>query len=311
MKKITFTAVSMSAAVLMISLTACKKEQITPSSSSSKKEKPVTEIEKKPVYSEGIVSHNGFNINGDIITQYYQFWGPSPNSQISGTYSTTTINTSVNGCGGSTGVVIYAYKSSTGVQFLGSTVYGDYPIMDGLGNLFTPTIEEIEIHPQTGIVYALVTESSAKRIYAIDPSTGIYTPITVNGSGTILYGKTGINGYKGGSICFIPDGSGGFELLFSHESNVYASFGVYCWHYSLSGTNLTGLPAKTQNFLSIPGTFGSGINTTYGNGQLYFARHGSSNPLYTLPLGPAGAGTATAVGISVTNTNDFGYWKAF
>lgn len=309
MKKITFKTALLATGILTLGLTACKKEEIIPTG--VKKKQSATETEKKPVYYEGIVSHDGYS-SGNIITNLYQFYGPFPNTNSIGSYGVGTTNTTIKGCGASTGVIIYAYKSSTGAQFLGSMLYGDVPITDGLGNLFTPAIEEIEIHPQTGIVYALVTQSSTKRIYAIDPSTGIYTPITVNGGpGTTLYGSTLANGYKGGSICFIPDGSGGFELLFSHESNVYASFGVYCWHYSLSGTNLTGLPSKTQNFPSIPGTFGSGINTTYGNGQLYFARHGSSNPLYTLPLGPAGAGTATAVGISVTNTNDFGYWKSF
>jgi len=309
MKKSTFKTTLLATGILTLGLTACKKEDLNPTS--AKKKQSVTETEKTPVYYEGIVSHDGYSA-GDIITNLYEFYGPFPNTPVPGVYGVGTTNTSIKGCGASTGVIIYAYKSSTGAQFLGSMLYGDVPITDGSGNLFGQAIEEIEIHPQTGIVYALVTQSNTKRIYAIDPSTGIYTPITVNGGpGATLFNATLGNAYKGGSICFIPDGSGGYELLFSHESNVYASYGVYCWHYSLSGTNLTGLPAKTQNFPSIPGTFGGGINTTYGNGNLYFARHGSLNALYTLPLSPAGAGTATAVGISVSNTNDFGYWKSF
>lgn len=310
MKKNTFKTALFATGILALGLTACKKEDINP----GKKGKPTAETpaEKAPVYSEGIVSHDGFDINGDIISGYYQFWGPFPNTYSSGINSiAATTNTTLKTCAAKTGIVVYAFRNSSGIQHLGGS-YGYFPILDALGNPFTPAIEEIEIHPQTGIVYALVTESNSKRIYAIDPSTGFSTAMTVNGGpGTTLYGGTRVNGYKGGSICFIPDGIGGFELLFSHESDVYSAFGVYCWHYSLSGTDLTGLPAKTQNYASIPGTFGSGINTTYGNGQVYFARHGSSNALYTLSLTGTGSLSASATGLSTSNDNDFGYWKAF
>ena len=311
MKKITFKTAFLTTGILTLGLTACKKEEIIPTG--VKKNKTSAESEKSGVYYEGIVSHDGYS-SGDIITDLYQFYGPFPNTNSTGVYGVGTTNTTIKGCGASTGVIIYAYKSSTGAQFLGSMLYGDVPITDGSGNLFTQAIEEIEIHPQTGIVYALVTQSNSKRIYAIDPYTGIYTPITVNGGpGTILFNATLGNGYKGGSICFIPDGSGGFELLFSHESDVYAANGVYSWHYSLSGTNLTGLPAKSKSYIGIPGTFGKGINTTYGNGKLYFARHLVSpalkNQLYTLD--PLSSSWSAVSGDSVTNTNDFGYWKSF
>lgn len=308
MKKITFTAASLTAAILMISLSACKKEDITPT---TKKNKQVaeSETEKKPVYSEGIVAHNGFNASGDINTQFYEFWGPSPNSYISGIFPSATTNTSVKGCGASAGIIIYAYKTSTGVQFLDGTTYGSVPIMDAAGNLFTPAIEEIEIHPQTGQVYALVTQGNAKRIYVIDPSTGIYTAVTVNGNANIFNNPL-FNGYKSGSIAFVPDGSGGFEFVFSSESTVYASSGIVSWHFSIAGTNLVSITANHRTYAGIPGT--TGINTTYGNGKLYFARDGGTNPLYSLSL--TGTTTASTFSLELSSfncSNDFAYWKAF
>jgi len=54
---------------------------------------------------------------------------------------------------------------------------------------------------------------------------------------------------------------------------------------------------------------GTGINTTYGDGKLYFARDGGD--VYSLTTTGTGASTYTNEGFSVTNAYDFGYWKNF
>ncbi|WP_294674334.1 hypothetical protein [uncultured Fluviicola sp.] len=306
MKKNTFKTVFFAAGVLMLPLAACKKESVIPNG----KTKSKTEIDpaKRPVYQEGIVSHNGFDAFGDIISGYYEFYGPYPGSQyVNGTHPASTTNQTLKGCAASTGNIIYAYKTASGLQVLDGGPIISTVILNSTGTAFTLPIEEIEIHPQTGEVYALVG-SSNKSIVSINPSTGFATPLTVNGGSTTIFTGGLMNGYKCGSIAFVPDGFGGSELVFSHESDVYASSGIVSWHFTISGTNLISNVANHRTYAGIPGTVGSGINTTYGNGKLYFARHGSSNPVYSLSLT---SNTFASEGFSVTNNNDFGYWKAF
>lgn len=310
MKKTMFKTTCLFVATLAFTLTACKKEDIS-QKRNSKSEKE-TASDKTLVYEEGIISHDGFNSRGtgSIIRGYFRFVGPSFGQQPNGSFALVNpVYSTVTGCGATTGINVYLYKSTTGVLYLDGW-YGNVAIVDASGNVFTSAIEEIEIHPQTQQVYALVKQGNSIRIYIIDPLTGIATNATINTTSSIIFNNPLANGYLCGSIAFVPDGSGGSELVFSHESNVYAANGVYSWHFSTSGMNLTGLPLKSQSYTGITGTVGSGINTTYGNGNLYFARHGSSNPLYSLSLVP-GSNTATSLGYSVTNTNDFGYWKAF
>lgn len=303
MKRITIKAATIVSASLALALTACKKETVKPGRFVKKE---VPETAAKPVYNEGIFSNDGYIDPYTLITGYYQFWGPSPGQHATGTYSVSDAGTGiVTGCGAATDVYVYACRTSTGVQLLEGPYYST-PIFNTAGNIFTPLIEEIEIHPVTHHVYLLVSEGGAKRIYVVDPSagTGTATLVTVNGASNI-FNSTMINGYKSGSIAFVPDGSGGYEFVFSSESTVYASLGIVSWHFSLSGTTLTSIAANHRTYAGIPGT--GKINTTYGNGKLYFARDAST--LYSLSL--TTNNVYTNEGFSVTNKNDFGYWKAF
>ncbi len=307
MKRITMKAATIVSASLALGLTACKKENMKTTANPGKFVKKETpETAAKPVYSEGIFSNDGVIDPYNLITGYYQVWGPSPGQQPTGTYPASDAGTgTVLGCGAATNKYVYAYRGSNGVQYLDGS-YFSTPIFNTAGNLFTSVIEEIEIHPVTNQVYLLVTVSNAKRIFVVDPAagTGIATPVTVNGAANI-FNSALINGYKSGSIAFVPDGSGGYEFVFSSESTVYASLGIVSWHFSLSGTNLTSITANHRTYAGIPGT--GNINTTYGNGKLYFARDAST--VYSLSL--TTNDVFTNEGFSVTNKNDFGYWKAF
>jgi hypothetical protein len=307
MKKNTFKSVFFAAGVLSLALSACKKEDVIPTG----KTKPKAEIDptKTEVYQEGIVSHNGFDAFGAIISGYYELYGPYPNTQYpNGSYPSSTTNQTLKGCAAATKKIIYAFRTASGLQILDGGPSINTVVLNSSGTAFTLPIEEIELHPVTGEVYALVQSNNYKSIYSIDPSTGFATPLTVNGSSTSIFWGTAVNGYKCGSIAFVPDGFGSYEFVFSHESDVYASMGIVSWHFTISGTNLTSNVANHRTYSGIPGTIGSGINTTYGNGKLYFARHGSSTPVYSLSLI---SNTFASEGFSVTNNNDFGYWKAF
>ncbi|WP_300664904.1 hypothetical protein [Fluviicola sp.] len=308
MKSTTMKAVTIVSASLALGLTACKKETRNTATSPGKfTKKEVSETAARPVYSEGIFSNDGYSDPYNVITGFYQVWGPFPGQRPVGSFPVTDAGTgTVVGCGAATGAYVYACRSTTGgVQYLEGS-YFSTPILTAAGNVFTSLIEEIEIHPATQQVYLLVSEGGAKRIYVVDPAagTGIATLVTVNGNMN-AFNSTTINGYKSGSITFVPDGSGGYEFVFSSESSVYAALGIVSWHFSLSGTNLTSIAANHRTYAGIPGT--GKINTTYGNGKLYFARDAST--LYSLSL--TTNDVFTNEGFSVTNKNDFGYWKAF
>lgn len=310
MKSITIKAATIISASLALGLTACKKETVKTTAGNGKFiKKETSETAERPVYSEGIFSNDGYTDPYNMITGFYQMWGPSPGQQPTGTFPVSDAGTgTVVGCGAATDFYVYAYRSTSGLQLLeGSSIFSTV-IITAAGTAFAPVIEEIEVHPVTHEIYLLVSESGAKRIYVVDLSvgggTGVATLVTVNGASN-AFNNTGGNGYKSGSITFVPDGSGGYELVFSNESTVYASLGIVSWHFSLSGTNLTSVIANHRTYAGIPGT--GKINTTYGNGKLYFARDAST--LYSLSL--TTNNVFTNEGFSVTNKNDFGYWKAF
>jgi len=309
MKKNKFKTTLFVTGIFAMGLTACQKENILPNSGSKSGKENNTN--KTLVYEEGIISHDGFNSRGtgSIIRGYYQINGPSPGQQPNGSYALVNpVVSTVTGCGATAGINVYLYKTTSGILYLDGW-YGTIIISDTYGNPFNLTIEEIEIHPVTQQVYALVSNGFSRLIYIIDPLTGIATPASVNGGGAIVFNSAIANGYQCGSIAFVPSGAG-HELVFSHESTVYAALGIVSWHFSTSGTSLTSVAANNHTYAGIPGTVGSGINTTYGNGKLYFARQGSSNPIYSLSLTPS-LNTYTAEGFSVTNTNDFGYWSSY
>jgi hypothetical protein len=159
-------------------------------------------------------------------------------------------------------------------------------------NLFKLVPEEIEVEPTTNDVFALVSGigmNGPKQIYRIKTTTdgtiatamtfhtsvGVQTP---NGNRAFINPFT--NGYKAGSIAFVPNPNGGQYLVFTSQSTVYQ--GICHWVYVVkSGAEENQLWAATTNGLpngpsmskcqksSGPGSFPGfgaavgGINTTY------------------------------------------------
>ena len=113
------------------------------------------------------------------------------------------------------------------------------------------------------------------QLYKIDGS-GTATVMTYNGSTTVYNNPLG-NGYKSGSICFVTNSTGGYEFVFTNESTVYASLGLVSWHYSynVAANTVTALSGSHRTYSafvsSIPGAQTGKLNTTFGNGKLYFA----------------------------------------
>lgn len=298
----------MCGAALML-MTACKKE-VTQPASAVKRQSGTANAAARPVYQEGIMSFDSYNSSTvEAVIGYYRFWGPSIGQQPPLAKPISPSNSTVFAYGATAGNDIVAYKTTSNTQEIQSFLYGAQLITVNSGaNPLYAQIEEIEILPGTNQVFAIAQSGNAKVIYSIDMTNGFATPLSVNGGSSNIFNNTSINGYKWGSIAFVPDGSGGWELVYSHESNVYASSGVVSWHFTISGTNLTSNVPAHHTYTGLPA--GTGINTTYGNGKLYFARNGSSNALYSLSL-TAGVNTVNNEGLSITNTNDFGYYRAF
>ena len=156
------------------------------------------------------------------------------------------------------------------------------------------TPEEIEIEPTTNDVFVLGAASAgaAKQIFRIktdSSGTVIATPMSFYNGGVLTpnaqraFVNPTINGYKSGSIAFVPKTGGGQYLVFTHQSTVYS--GICHWVYEVgTGTNdnrLNSVSAmsKCQKSSVMGGTFGSvvgGINTVYVGEQSSFS--GSTIP---------------------------------
>jgi len=294
--------------LITLPLSSCKKEVMQPQGNTNvKPTAQSTGQEKDITHTEGIISNQGYPVTGELHTAYYCFWGPTQGQVASQTYylSNPAISTSFMACGATLNKKVFAYKAQ-GVTYMLYNGTETPLLINNSTTLFNYPIEEIEVHPLTGEVYALTKVSNAMKIYRFDS----------NGNGELMqYGSAGIvytnmwqNGYKSGSITFVPNIDGTFRLVFSHESNVYAAAGITSWHFSITGNTLAALPLQhcSYNNVQLQGT--GNINTTYGNGNLYFSRDaGTTNALYILDVNTPNS--YSDPGVSVANKNDFGYFR--
>lgn len=203
-------------------------------------------------------------------------------------------------------------------------------------NIFLPNyspfnlpVEEIEIDPVSGDVFALTVTGSSRSMYRINRQTQIATLMTLyNGTvispnGTKLYWNTMTGQYQNGSITFVPNPQNPSEnlLAFTHESNI-PRYRLCTWFLKPVGDNLVGMPTMNRCWgTSTPGAPllstllpGTGLNTTYIKdiGKLVIARdngplmeldwNGSSPPSTIKPLN--GDGTSPTMNLS----NDLAYW---
>lgn len=310
MKAIKRTAAVAISALAVMALGSCQKSDLKP-------ENPVSAVSaadhnlKKPVYDAGIRSNQGYPSTGTTDRAYYRlYYNTALGQQPIVNY----------GFGGDAGSTIRGYTAGPATEIFAYNL-GGYNVIDynGSDNLimngasyFTGTIEEIEMDPGSGYVYALCKVGyNSIQVWRIDPSTGAAVQMLYGTTPTFFYNPVG-NGYKSGSLAFVPDGSGGYYMVLSSESTVYASLGIVCWYFTISGTTASVVSSLSKTFLGLPATGttgGTGINTTYGDGKMYFAR--DAGEVYSLPTTGSGASTGTDEGFSVTNANDFGYWKNF
>jgi outer membrane lipoprotein-sorting protein len=150
------------------------------------------------------------------------------------------------------------------------------------------------------------------QLYRIDNVTGEATLITYNGSANIFNNTLG-NGYKSGSITFMLRKDGTYKLIYTTESQVYASLGLVFWIYDIVGNTIVTIGQNRTHSTATSGIPGAGtgkINTAYGDGKFYFARDNGN--LYWINM-YAPSNSTTAVTQETTtplvNANDFGYWK--
>ena len=157
-------------------------------------------------------------------------------------------------------------------------------------NLFKLVPEEIEVEPTSNDVFALVSAPNnfgPKQIYRIKNQGGaeIATAMTYHNAigvktpnGDRAFVNPFQNGYKAGSIAFVPKSSGGHYLIFTHQSTYY---GICHWIFSvktgskenelwavtstgtLSGVPLSKCQKSMPNSLTGFGAGTGGINTVY------------------------------------------------
>ncbi len=288
-------------ALAALSLGSCKKSDPEPQNPASA---ATNHHLKTLTYEAGIRSNQGYPTTGTTDVAYYRIYyntGLGQQPVVNYSYFGGDLGTTVCGYTAGVNMEIYAYKSSGHyfINYNGSISV----ILVGGSSYFTPVIEEIEMDPSSGYVYALCRDGNDMQLWRID-LYGNANQMTIGGSGTIFHSPA-INGYQSGSLAFVPDGSGGYYLVFSSESTVYASSGIVCWYYTISSTanTFSSVSSMNKNYTGLPsGT--AHINTTYGDGKLYFAR--DAGAVYSLSL--TTNNTITNEGFTVTNANDFGYW---
>ena len=173
-------------------------------------------------------------------------------------------------------------------------------LADPAGNtVFKQIPEEIEIEPTTNDVFVLSAANllAPRQIFRIKNVDGanIATAMTfhkVNGAITPNLNRAfvnpGPNGYKSGSIAFVPKPSGGQYLVFTHHSTVYQ--GICHWVYVVkTGAKENELWAaedsnnvsmnKCQKSNSLTGfPAGTTVNTTYVGPQTISATSGGVQP---------------------------------
>lgn len=325
------TGVIAVSALLVTGISSCKKEKFTtenPTNSEISDKEDVSN-EKIPVYYAGIRSNEGYpTIDQTNIGDYrlYSNAGPSQlpvvTHSFGGNYIVGSVFPSVMVGYASSGFNdVVAYRAASNIIYINS----NNSSLCGLvytttGAFFNGNIEEIEIDPATGFLYALC-KGSAITIYRFDNDfAGNYTAVqltnSVGGSPNFFNNVLG-NGYKSGSICFVPNEVSGKSpnmLVFTHESNVYSTAGLKMWKYSTTGNQLDALPTANQTSYStitsnIPGALTGKINTAYGDGQFYFAR--DNGKLFTINTATSNTAAIPITSTPIQNKNDFGYYKNF
>ncbi|HEY0030960.1 MAG TPA: hypothetical protein VGC65_09400, partial [Bacteroidia bacterium] len=276
MKK-NFTIVAVAVAILGLGLSSCKKENLTPDgvnpAAMSDETNASDEANRSYTYYSGIISNNGYPTAGSTEMGYFStnaYWGQmAPTTQPFGGSTTSTVK----GLAATKQSIVFAYVGADGVTYLNfghNTIANanyadagqDIPVLLNGTTLFTYPIEEIEIDPITLDVYALTRVGNSIKLYRIEgissAAPGTATVVTYNGSTTIFNNPLS-NGYKWGSICFVPNGNGTFRFVFASESTVYASLGIVTWHYTLSGNTLTVLTPMHRTYST--GTSGIAAGT--------------------------------------------------
>lgn len=332
MKK-NFTVVAVAVSVLAsLSLGSCKKDNLTPMENGSEAQ---TALNKSYTNYEGIMSNNGYPVAGQTEMGYYSTASPSAPGAVAVPYMPFggAVTSTVKGLAATSKLIVFAYvNASDGNTYLnfGHTAitpanYSDagtdlLVLLNGVST-FNYAIEEIEIDPISRDVYTIVRNGNAIQLYRIDglssATAGTATLMTnaINGTASFFYNPLG-NGYKWGSICFVPNASNPAtnDLVFSSESTVYAAYGIVSWHFSIAGNTVTPLVSSHRTYSVSSSGFpaGTGINTTYANtfsgtkkflimrdnGSVYSFSLTANNTPATLEYNTAGLGYKT----------DIGYW---
>ncbi len=324
MKKQTIIVAAAIAVVSSLGLTSCKKETLTPDAAVST---PSVEQEegagKRPTYYSGIVSNNGYPANGQTEMGYYStnaFFGQAaPITQAFGGLTTSAIK----GCGATEQLIVLAYKAADGVTYLNFVQTGiayptpttgqDIPVLLDGSTIFNYSIEEIEIDPISQDVFAIARVGNSIKLYRIgginSASPGTAVLMTYPPNNNNLFGNPLVNGYKWGSISFVPY-NGSYKLVFASESNVYASLGIVTWHFAINaaGTGLTNLPSEHRTYSTATSGIaaGTGLNTVYFNGKYAVARNNGN--LYELNLSASNLPATQLTTTPMQNSNDFGHW---
>jgi hypothetical protein len=323
MKKQTIIVAAAIAVVSSLGLTSCKKETLTPDATvSTPSVEQSEEPGRAPTYYSGIVSNNGYPANGQTEMGYYStnaYFGQSaPILQAFGGLTTSTIK----GCAATKQLIVFAYKAADGVTYLNFVQTGiayptpttgqEIPVLLNGSTLFNYPIEEIEVDPISKDVYAVTRVGNAVKLYRIDginsASPGTAVLMTYPPNNNNIFGNPLGNGYKWGSITFVPNGDGTNRLVFASESTVYASLGIVTWHFNISGTSLTVLSAQNRTYSTATSGIaaGTGINTVYFNGKYAVARNNGN--LYELNLSANNLPATQLTTTPMQNSNDFGHW---
>ena len=335
MKKNKISGLFATALLTTVVLTSCNKEEMTPTQKGTEQEESIDNpILKNITYMAGIISNDGYPVAGQTKSNYYRMYSNVSVGQQAPTYYTfgggvagAGYPTVMTGCAATKNTKIFAYKDDQGVTYLQSDMGAIVPVLtSGGAALFTYPIEEIEVYPNSQDVYALCKVGSSMQLYRISMNDGIAVLMSYITSPTTtspnMFNNTLGNGYKSGSITFCPidpaNPNTAYKLVYTTESNVYSALGIVTWHYDIVAGNKYQIRSSenrtyTTAISGIAGAMTGKINTTYGDGKFYFAR--DNGALYTINLVPA-TGTAgtvqvvpTAPNSTITNTNDFGYWR--
>jgi hypothetical protein len=319
------TNVVLVSTILATAMTSCNKEKFTTRESTTVKTSTPEDLShtKKPSYTAGIRSNEGYpaafqtNLGDFRIYSSSGMWQMPVVTNGFGNYIAGLVYPTVTAGYAASGMnSVYAYKTSlVGITL---NVFGaEYPVLNQAETaLFNASVEEIEIDPATGFIYALC-KLGGMQVYRLDDMSGYYKAVLLmNGTSPNIFNNVSINGYKSGSICFYPNGDGTNRMVFTNESSVYSSYGLRMWNYNIVGNTVVPISAISTSYntasTGIPGALTGKINTAYGDGKFYFARDNGN--LYTIDITQPSNTVAATVQITTTplqNKNDFSYYKNF